>query len=200
MTADVPLDELRRALPARAAAVLDRLLEHDDVDFLPEGMRLEATTVREAGVLVVRGDLHVDGALVAWDGCGLVVTGSLRCRQLAACGALLVGGDVLAPGGLVYLNSLNDARAVVGARLDARLLVEEGTVTDLGSTTARVCSLHNVVRVAGVAVERVERDALADAGLVPGVLLEDLRGALVDAMASGAQLFVVDAKHGTVTT
>lgn len=179
--------------------VLERLLQNDAVDFHPHGLRLEATTVREAGVLVVRGDLHVDGALVAWEGCGVVVTGSLRCRHLAACGALLVGGDVLVPDGLVYVNSLNDERAVVGGRLDARLLVEEGTVTDLGSTSARVYSLQNAVRVAGVRVEPVEPDALDGSGLEPALLVEDLRGALLDAMASGAPLFVRDGKHGTVS-
>ena len=100
--------------------------------------------------VLVDGNLSVQGLLSDCeesDHTLLVVLGNVTARDILSAGEMSIRGNVLVER-LVYLNSLNDYRFLVGGDLTAEALAEDGMFTWIhGEIHAkRVLSLHNEIK------------------------------------------------------
>jgi hypothetical protein len=168
--------------------------EHGEhvVNLYEGGLTVDGTFEVDDDSVLVLGDLRVGGLVSDCrmaDHTLLVVTGSLFARNAYIRGALEVGRDVVIDE-LLYLNSLNDFRTLVGGNVRASVLWEEGMSTAVeGRIDAHVLSTMNQVRqstppqtYAHVSDEELARWLIAD------VLGPDGGEAVYDLLARGVRL------------
>lgn len=107
--------------------------------------------VRDQPVLI-DGDLSVDGQLtdnIETDYSLLLVSGSIRCREMWTLCCTYVGGD-LEVSGVYYGASLHDHWTLVRRNLRAQVVIVNGHSVDAGGLSAAV--RYGPIRVAGAAL------------------------------------------------